>query len=110
MATYKIDFKEWKSSIKDEISTANERIGKDFMSAFEWGHHEKRYEAEFKIKILSYFKEDIPLDEFVLKIEIEIFNRLPFHTSTSDASNRANILQVNALKYLRENAGWYTIK
>lgn len=107
--TYKIDFKEWKSSIKEEITTANERIGEDFMNAFEWGYHEKRYEAEFKIKILSYFKEDTPLDEFVLKIEKELSNRLPLQTSSSASSNRADILRINALDYLRKNANWYSI-
>ena len=108
MITYKINFKDWKISIKDEITTANERIGEDFMSAFEWGYHEKRYEAELKLQYLSFFKNDTPLEEFIKQIEKELFNRLPLQTSTSASSNRADILRINALDYLRKNAIWYS--
>lgn len=109
MKTYKINFKDWKISIKDEITTANERMEKDFTNAFEWGYHEKRYEAELKLQYLSFFKNDTPLEEFVKQIEKELSNRLPLQTSTSASSNRADVLRINALDYLRKNANWYSI-
>lgn len=110
MTTHKINFQDWKDSIQEEIAVANERMEKDFLNAFEWNYHEKRFEAEFKIRFLSYFKEDILLEQFVHEVEKEIFNRLPLQTSTSNGSNRAKVLELNALNYLRKNAGWYSIK
>lgn len=105
----KIDFTKWTELFKSEIESANERIEADFNNAFEWGYIEKRYEAEYKLQIISYFDADTPLEEFVNQIEREIFKRLPLSTSTSESSNRAEVLKLNALLYLKSNCNWYSL-
>ena len=106
MIMKKVNFENWKKSLKEKTINLKEKIDEDFTHAFVWGYLEELFTLEMQIKLLEGFN-DMSVEETKTALQEMLFSRLPLRTSSSASYNRADELIVNAISQLINNIVWY---
>lgn len=102
----KVNFEYWKNSLQEKAAKLKMEIDKDFTHAFQWGYVEELFTLEVQMKLLENLN-GMSIDETKTELQRLVFSRLPLRTSSSESSNRAEVLTLNAISQLIGNIGWY---
>ena len=105
-----VNLKMWANTLKADMPQMDKTINEDFIHAFEWSYLEGKYILEFNIAFLNDLdSRGVVQYGDIKKAMIDyILNMLPLNQSTSQGSNRADVLKLNAVKRMLNNLVWYT--
>ena len=106
-----VNLKMWLNTLKADMPQMDSAIDKNFMHAFEWNYLEGKYILEFSIAFLNDLDSRGVVRHEEIKEEMVnyILNMLPLNQSTSQGSNRADVLRINAIKGMINNLTRYTV-